>query len=175
MWNLDFTFICFILSVSYSVLFLHTLCIYIYIYIYIYVYIYTIAEIKCIYFKLYCGDIECLNLIGWRTFWGVQLFSGRHTANVVPGSFRDRITILYHFAKWFLLFQRSYNRKITKTHNDIGQTNKYSKQKDKIDRSSPCFCLKIKFYYMRKAHILLSLSRSQSLPHRHTYSLQHTP
>ncbi len=35
----------------------------------------------------------------------------------------------------FLLFQRSYNRKITKTHNNTGQTNTYSKLKDKIDRS----------------------------------------
>ncbi len=76
--------------------------------------------------SVYYGAVECLNLIGWRTFWGVQFFSGkRTTANVVPGSSLDRITVPYHFAKWFLLFQRSYNRKITKTHNDIGQTNKY--------------------------------------------------
>ncbi len=115
-----------------------------------------------------------LNLIGWRTFWGVQLFSGKRTVNVVPGSSLDRVTVPYHFAKWFLLFQRSYNIKITKTHNDTGQTNKYSKQKDKIDKSCPCFCHKIKFYYVRKAHTLLSLSRSRSLPQRHTYSL-HTP
>ncbi len=122
----------------------------------------------------YYGAVECLNLIGWRTFWGVQLFSGKRTANVVPGSFLDRITVLYHFAKWFLLFQRSCNRKITKTHYDTGQTNKYSKQKDKIDRSGPWFCHKITFYYVRKAHSLLPLSRSRSLPHRHIYSL-HTP
>ncbi len=75
----------------------------------------------------------------------------------------DRITWLYHFAKLFLLFQRSYNRKITKTHNDTGQTNKYSKQKHKIHRSCPCFCHKIMFYYVRKAHSLLSLSLSLSL------------
>ncbi len=37
--------------------------------------------------------------------------------------------VLYHFAKWFLLFQRSYNRKITKTHNDTDQTNKYGNNK----------------------------------------------
>ncbi len=124
------------------------------------------------------GAVEYLNLIGWWTFWGVQLFSGKRTANVVPGSFLDHITVLYHFAKWFLLFQSSYNRKITKTHNDTGQTNKYIKQKAKINRSYPCFCHKILFYYVRKAHsltlTLLSLSRSRSLPHRHTYSL-HTP
>ncbi len=30
----------------------------------------------------------------------------------------------YHFAKWFLLFQRTYSSKITNTHNDTGQTNK---------------------------------------------------
>ncbi len=101
---------------------------------------------------------------------GVQFFSGkRATANVVPGSTLDRITVPYHFAKWFLLFQRShYNRKITKTHNDTGQTNKYSKQKDKIDRSCPCFCHKLTVYYVRKgfkAHTLsfpLSVSPSQT-------------
>ncbi len=32
--------------------------------------------------------VECLNLIGWRTFWGVLLFSGKRAANVVPGSSR---------------------------------------------------------------------------------------
>ncbi len=37
---------------------------------------------------LYYGVIECLNLIGWRTFWGVRLFSGKRTVNVVPGSSR---------------------------------------------------------------------------------------
>ncbi len=62
-----------------------------------------------------------------------------------------------------MLFQRSHNRKITKTHNDTGQTNKYSKQKDKIDRSCPCFCHKITFYYVRKAHSLLSLSPTLGL------------
>ncbi len=92
--------------------------------------VYTILPIS-----LYYGAVECLNLISWRTFWGLQLFSGKHTANIVPGSFLDRITVPYHFAKLYLLFQRSYNRKITKTHNNTGQTNKYSKQKDKIDRS----------------------------------------
>ncbi len=69
------------------------------------------------------------------------------------------------------LRQMIYNRKITKTHNDTGQTNKYSKQKDKINRSSPCFCHKMTFYYEWKAHSLLSLSL-WSLLHRHTYSLQ---
>ncbi len=75
-------------------------------------------------------------------------------------SSRHRITWPYHSAKWFLLLQRSYNKKITKTHNDTSQTNKYSKQKDKIDRSCPCFCHKIKFYCVRKAHSLLSLGLS---------------
>ncbi len=55
-------------------------------------------------------------------------------ANVVPGSSLDHITVPYHFAKLIQLFQRSYNRKITKTHNNTGQTNKYSEQKDKIDK-----------------------------------------
>ncbi len=106
--------------------------------------------------------------------------------------FKGRITVLYHFAKLFLLFQKSHyisvslrqiisviskvalqfcitlpnyfcyfkgliTEKLCKTHNDTGQTNKYSKQKDKIDRYCPCFCHKITFYYVRKAHSLLSL------------------
>ncbi len=36
--------------------------------------------------SLYYGAVKCLNLIGWRTIWGVQLFSGKRTANVVPGT-----------------------------------------------------------------------------------------
>ncbi len=59
-------------------------------------------------------------------------------ANVVPGSSLDRITVLFHFAKLFLLFQRFYNRKMTKK-------NKYSKQKDKIDRSVHVFATKLRF------------------------------
>ncbi len=37
----------------------------------------------------------------------------------------------FHFSKWFLLFQRSYNSKITKTHKDTGLTNKYSNKRIK--------------------------------------------
>ncbi len=92
---------------------------------------------------LYYGAVECLNLIGWRTFWGVQLFSGKCTANVVPDGSLDHITVPYHFAKWFILFQRSYNRKITKTNNNTGQTNKCIKQKDTIDRFFSFICHKI--------------------------------
>jgi len=133
----------------------------------------NISRLQSEYMLLYYGAVECLNLIGWQTFWGVQLFSGKRTANVVPGRSLDRIKWPYLFAKWFLLFKRSYNRKITKTHNDTDQTNKYSKQKDKIDRSSPCFCHKITFYYVQKAHSHVSRSR----PHRHTYiyTYLHTP
>ncbi len=60
-------------------------------------------------------------------------------------SSRQCITCPYYFAKWFALFQRSLlpKTKRTKTNNDTGQTNKYSKQKDKNDRSNPCFCQKI--------------------------------
>ncbi len=52
------------------------------------------------------------------------------------GERSDRITCKYHFAEWFQLFQRSfaYNSRITKIHNDTGQTNKCGKQKDKNDR-----------------------------------------
>ncbi len=59
----------------------------------------------------------------------------------------------------------AYNSKRTKTHNDTGQTNKYSTQKDTNDRSYPCFCHKITLYYVRKAH---TLSLPLSLTHRRT-------
>ncbi len=36
-------------------------------------------------------------------------------------------------------------KKINKTHNDTGQTNKYSKQKDKINSSCSCFATKLHF------------------------------
>ncbi len=119
-----------------------------------------------IYIYIYYGAVECLNLIGWWTFWGVKLFSEKRTANVVPCSSLDRITVTYHFAKSFP-FQRSYNRKITKTHNDTGQTNKYSKQKDNIDRSCPWFCHRITFYYVRTAQPNLSLPLSVSPSQTH--------
>jgi len=110
--------------------------------------------------------VECLNLIGWRAFWDVWLFSGKCTASVVLSTaLHDRITPPNYFCYFKDL--------TTKTHNDTGQRNKDSKQKDKIDRSSPCFCHKI-MLYVRKAHGLMFLSLSRSLPHRHTYSL-HTP
>ncbi len=48
--------------------------------------------------------------------------------------FQENALRPYHFAKWFQLFQRSYNSKISKAHNDTGQTNKYSKQYDKNNR-----------------------------------------
>ncbi len=49
---------------------------------------------------------------------------------------------------------------------DTGQTNKYSKQYDKNDRSFPRFCHKITFYYVWKAH---TLSLRLSLLHTSTY------
>ncbi len=61
-------------------------------------------------------------------------------------------------ARWALSATVPYSKR-TKTHKDTGQTNIYSNQKDKNDRSCPCFCHKIKFYYVRKAYTL-------SLPHR---------
>ncbi len=55
----------------------------------------------------------------------------------------------------------SQNSKRIKTHNDTGQTNKYSRQKYKNDRSYPYFATKLGFimYGMQ----ILSLSRSLSL------------
>ncbi len=73
----------------------------------------------------------------------------------------DRITVLYHFAKLFLLFHRSYNRKITKTHHDTGQTNQYSKQSIKSSNLVHVFCHKLRFITYGK-HIAYSLSLSRS-------------
>ncbi len=115
-----------------------------------------------------------LNAWIWLADERSEVFSGKRKENVVPGSSLDHIAWPYHFAKWCLLFQRSYNRKITKTHNDTGQTNKYSKQKDKIDRSFPCVCHKIKFYYVRKAHSILSLSPALGLSLTDTHIIAHT-
>ncbi len=79
-------------------------------------------------------------------------------ANVVPGTaLHVHITSPNNLS----YFKGPY-RKRTKIHNDTGQTNKYSKQKDKNDRSCTCFCHKITFY-VRKAH---TLSLPLSLPHR---------
>ncbi len=121
-------------------------------------------ELECVqnsknavwYCYLYYGAVECLNLIGWRTFWGVQLFSGKRMADIAPGSFLDRITVPY------------YNRKIIKTHNDTGQTNKYSKQKYKIDSSCLCFATKLHFIMYGK-HIAYSLSLPLSVSPSQTH------
>ncbi len=95
-------------------------------------------------------------------FWGVQLFSGKHTANVVPGSSLDRFTVLYHFAKWFLLFQKVLQQKNNQNQQDTGQIQKYSKQWDKNDRSFPCFATKWRFIVYVKHILYLSRSLSPS-------------
>ncbi len=125
------------------------MCVYIYNYyrLYyndIYIYIYTTGPLNA---WIWLAD-ECSK---------VQSFLGKRTDNVVPGrSWPHYMTI--SLRQMILLFQRSYNRKITKTHNDTGQKNKYSKQKDKIDRSCPCFCHKITFYVRRAHTFSVSLS-----------------
>jgi hypothetical protein len=78
----------------------------------------------------------------------------------------------------FGYFKRSYNNKTTKTHNDTGQTHKYSKQWDKNDRSVPCFATKLHFIMYVK-HILyfsrsLSLTPLQTDTHTHTHTHTHT-
>ncbi len=107
-------------------------------------------------------------------FWGVQLFSGKHTANVVPGSSLDRFTVQYHFAKWFQLFQKVLQQKNNQNQQDTGQIQKYSKQWDKNDRSFPCFATKWRFIVYVK-HILYfsrSLSPLQTqFKHMKTYAL----
>ncbi len=81
-------------------------------------------------------------------------------------SSRHRITCPHHFAKWFELFQRYLQQpkkqQKNQTHNDTGQTNKYSKQKDKNDRSYPCFCHKLRFIMYGMHTLSLSLTDSLS-------------
>ncbi len=117
----------------------------------------------CIIFHYTTGPLNAWIWLADEHSKVCNYFQGNaRTANVVPGSSWPHC-MAYQFAKWFELFQRSYNSKITKTHNETGQTNKYSKQKDKNDRSCPCFCHKITLYYIWKAH---TLSLPLSLPHR---------
>ncbi len=78
--------------------------------------------------------------------------------NVFPGTaLHVQITNDLHFFKG----PYSLNSKRTKTHNNTGQTNKYSKEKDKNERSYPCFCHKMMLYYVRKAHTLVQGSASK--------------
>ncbi len=124
-----------------------------------------LLSIRNVFQRLGCVEM-CIHLFILQGCWMLEsdwltdilrcaiIFRVTH---VVPGSFLDRITDPFQFAKWFLIFQRSYNRKIIKTHNDIGQTNKYSKQKYKIDSSCPCLATKLRFIMYGK-HIAYSLS-----------------
>ncbi len=78
-------------------------------------------------------------------------------------SSRHRITCPYYFAKWFELFQRSLQPKTAKEpkpHNDTGQTNKYSKQKDKKRQIISMFLPQN--YVLLCTESTLSLSRSLS-------------
>ncbi len=122
---------------------------------------------NCFYRNLHYGAVECLNLIGWRTFWGMQLFSGKRTVNVVPGSSLVRIIVPYHFGKLFMLFQRSYNRKITKPTITLAQTNHTVNKRIKSTDLVHVFATKLSFVMYGKHIALVSLSHSRSLPHRH--------
>ncbi len=68
------------------------------------------------------------------------------------------------------LFQRSHIRKMIKTHNDTGQTNKYSEQKYKNRQILSMFSHKITFYYVSTLSLPLSVSPSQT----HIYCSLHT-
>ncbi len=81
----------------------------------------------------------------------MQLFSGKRTANVVPGT-ALHVNITTPNDLRYFKGPHSLKQQKNQTHNDTGQTNKYSKQKDTIDRLYPCFCNKITLYYVRKAH-----------------------
>ncbi len=83
------------------------------------------------------------------------------SGNVVP---LDRITWPYHFAKWFLLFQRSYNSKTTKPTitlaKQINTVNKRIKSTDLV----LVFATKLCFIVYGK-HIAYSLSLSLTDAH----------
>ncbi len=89
-------------------------------------------------------------------------------------SSRHRITCPYYFAKWFELFQRSLQPKTAKepkpTTTLAKQINIVNKR-IKNDRSYPCFCHKITFYYVRKAHSLSPALSHRQFAHTLTYTL----
>ncbi len=53
-----------------------------------------------VYLRLFYGACWMLES-DWLTNVRVQLFSAKRVTNVVPGSSLDRLTVPYHFAKWF--------------------------------------------------------------------------
>ncbi len=71
------------------------------------------------------------------------------------GERSDRITCNYHFAEWFQLFQRyfAYNSRITKIHNDTGQTNKCGNKRIKTTDNIHVFAPELGFIMYGK-HIL---------------------
>ncbi len=117
----------------------------------------------CVCTYIHYGAVECLNLIGWRVFWGVQL----STANVVPGRSLDRIASPYQFAKLISVLSKVLHQQ--KNQNPQRHwPNKYSKVYiDKINRSCPCFSHKITFFYVRIAHSLLSPALGLTLTETH--------
>ncbi len=127
----------------------------------IYIYIYTKS------FRLFHW---MLHIIGWQTFQGVQLISGRHMDKVVPGrswphcsyiSIRQMISVISKVLT-------AYNNTITISHNDTEQTNKYNKQ-DKNDKLFPHLSHKIIFYYWLFAHSFPAVSHNT---HKHTMKAQ---
>ncbi len=56
-----------------------------------------------------------------------------------------RITALYHFTKWFQLFQKALQQQYNQNQQDTGQIQKYSKRRGKNDRSFLFFATKLRF------------------------------
>ncbi len=65
-------------------------CVYICMYIYIYIYNIYICVCTSVYISIYIyivRAVECLNLIGWRTFWGVcNYFQGNARRTLVQAA-----------------------------------------------------------------------------------------
>ncbi len=74
---------------------------------------------------------------------------------------RHRITALYHFSKWFQLFQKALQQQYNQNQQDTGQIQKYSKRWDKNDRSFPL--LATKWHFIMYVKHILYFSRSLSL------------
>ncbi len=87
-----------------------------------------------------------------------QLFSGKRTVNVVPGTALHVHTTSPNDLRYF---KDLYSLKQQKNQNPQRHwPNKYSKRKDKNNRSYPCFCHKMMFYVWKSTY---SVSSSQTV------------
>ncbi len=91
----------------------------------------------------------------------MQLFSGKRTANVVPGT---PLHVNITSPNDLRYFKGPYSLKLQKNQKPTMTLNKYSKQKDTIDRLDPCFCHKISFIMYGSTYAISpALSPSQTV------------